>query len=445
MARTETLIPTADAGWQTIWQLSWPLLLSMGVSAGILLVDAWMAGWFGSAAQAAVAMAGQIAFLYIATTAVITIGVTALASRAIGAQDWVLARHTAGQAIWLALGISTCLGLPLYLAGPWLLGLLGIGGEVRLLAGQYLYVAMGGVPALAAWGVTAALLRAQGDSRSQLHAGILQAGAIIALEGLAVQRGWGVSGLAMANTIGDWILVVYGWNRLLASPLGDGIRGWPRPDRSLLTRIVRIGLPAGVQSLFRSAAGIVFAGAVAHAPQSTAVLAALNVGGRIESLAFLPAFALGLAASTLVGQSLGAQLPDMAWQHARRILKAALLLCLPICAVFLLAGSALAGWFSADPAVITHAASYLWWMGLTEPLLIASIVGTSVLQGAGDTRFPLMITIFSLYVFRLPLAYWLVPMYGANGAWMAMAVSMVVQGLLIMVRVRQGQWTRVRV
>jgi putative MATE family efflux protein len=445
MARTERLIVAADAGWQRIWYLSWPLLLHMGVNAGILLMDSWMAGWLGSAAQAAVSLAGQVTFLYGATTAVITIGVTALAARAIGAADWELAHRTAGQAIWLAIGIAGCFGLPLYLAGPWLLGCLGVGADVHSLARAYLQVAMGGMPALAAWGVTAALLRAQGDSQAQLRGGLLQAVAIGLLEWLAVRRGWGVSGLALANTIGDWLLVAYGWKRLLAGPLGDGLRRWPRPDWTTLSRILHIGLPAGVQGLFRSSAGIAFSGAVAQAPQNTAVLASLTIGMRVESLAFLPAFALGLAASTLVGQSLGAQQPELAWQHARRIMAMALLLCLPVCAAFVMAGPALAGWFSGDPAVIAHAAGYLWWVGLAEPLLITGIVGNSILQGAGETRFPLVTTILSLYVFRLPLAYWLVPQYGATGAWLAMAASMVVQGMLIAARVRQGQWTRTRV
>lgn len=440
-----TSIPAADAGWPTIWRLSWPLLLNMGVTAAIMLVETWMAGWIGSAAQAAVSLAGRIGFLYVGTTTIVTIGVTAVASRAIGAQDPDEARHTAGQALWLAVAIAAAFGLPLYLGGSGLLGWTSVTADVRPLVGAYLHVAVLGVPALAAWAVTAALLRAQGDSTSQLRAGLLQAGAIVGLEWLAVRRGWGVTGLAVANAVGDWLLVAYGWRCLLAGPLGDGLRRWPRPDRPMLARIARIGLPAGLQGLLRNAAGLAYMGAVAHAADSTVALAGLSVGTGIESLAFLPALALGMAAATLVGQSLGAQRPDLAQQHARRIVGAALLLCLPVCGAFLLAGRSLAGLFSHDPAVIGHAASYLWWMGVTEPLLVAGIVGTNVLQGAGDTRFPLVSTVFSLYVFRLPLAYWLVPRLGADGAWMAMGASMIVQGLVIGARLRLGRWTAVRV
>lgn len=437
--------PATDAGWTTIWRLAWPLLLNMGVTSLIMLVDTWMAGWMGSAAQAAVALAGRIGFLYVGTTMIVTIGVTAVASRAIGAQDLDEARHTAGQALWLAVAIAAGFGLPLYLGGTGLLGWSSVTPEVRPLVGQYLHVALLGVPALAAWGVTAALLRAQGNSQAQMRAGLLQAGAIAALEWLAVHRGWGVAGLALANVVGDWLLVAYAWRCLLAGPLGDGIRRWPRPDRAMLRRIAGIGLPAGIQGLLRNAAGLAYMGAVAHAADSTAALAGLSVGTGIEGLAFLPALALGMAASTLVGQSLGAQRPDLAWQHARRITLAAVVASLPICLAFLFAGPALAGWFSNDGAVIAHASSYLWWMGVTEPLLVAAIVGTSVLQGAGDTRFPLFSTVFSLYVFRVPLAYWLVPRIGAEGAWMAMAASMTVQGLIISGRVRRRRWMTIRV
>lgn len=434
-----------DDSWTAIWRLAWPLLLSMGVGSASLLIDSWMAGWIGPTAQAAVALAGQVAFLYIATTSVVTIGVTALVSRAVGAQDFALAAAAAGQALWLALGVAVGLGLPLYLCGPLLLAGLGIGPDVLPLVREYLHVSIGAMPALAAWGITAALLRSMGDSRSQLVATALSTTAIVAIEGYAVHAGWGVSGLALGPTIGDWLAVAYGWWRLRQSPLGPGLRRWPPLHRDLLGRIARVGIPAGVQGLLRSAASLVFSSAVARAPASTAALASLTIGMRVESLSFLPAFALGLAASTLVGQSLGAQRPEQARRQAWRVVGAAVVLCLPITMAFIFAGGPLARCFSSDPQVIAYAGDYLWWMGLAEPMLVMGIVCTNVLQGAGATRFPLLVTICSLYVFRLPLAFFLVPRMGATGAWIAMAASMLVNGGLVTVRVWQGHWVKTRV
>ncbi|MBC7541822.1 MAG: MATE family efflux transporter [Candidatus Sericytochromatia bacterium] len=445
MERSAPLATPLDDSWQAIWRLSWPLLLSMSVGAASLLIDSWMAGWIGSTAQAAVSLAGQVAFLYIATTSVVTIGVTALVARAVGAQDWPLARSVAGQAMWLAMAVAVLLGLPLYVFGPHLLAGLGIGPEVLVMVRQYLHVSIAAVPALAAWGITAALLRSLGDSRSQLVASALSAVAIVSIEGYAVHAGWGVPGLALGATVGDWLAVGYGWWRLLKGPLGDGLRRWPPLIPEVLGRIGRVGLPAGVQGLLRSGASLVFSSAVARAPSSTAVLASLTIGMRVESLSFLPAFALGMAAATLVGHSLGAHRPDQAKRQAWRVMGAALVLCLPISLIFVFAGHWLAMRFSTDPAVITHATHYLWWMGLTEPMLVAAIIGTQVLQGAGATRYPLLVTICSLYLFRLPLAYALVPIYGATGAWMAMAASMVINGVMVTTRVWQGSWVKTAV
>ena len=444
MSSAVTLAPFDDS-WDAIWRLSWPLLLSMGLNAVELLIDSWMAGWIGSQAQAAVAMAGQITFLYVSVTAVVTVGVTALAARAVGGQDWLLAKGVAGQALWLAAAISLCFGIPLYLAGPWLLGQLGLPPAVLAASGQYLHVGIVSVPAIALWGMSMALLRSLGDSATQLRAAILNLLAVALVEGAAVHAGWGIPGLALGLSIGDWLSLAYVWRCLRRSPLGEGVRRLPKLDLPTLRRIARIGLPAGIQGLLRNGGSIAFSSALTRAPDSTAALASLTIGMRVESLAYLPAFALGLAASTLVGQSLGAGRPAQARRQTARVIGAAVLLSLPLCLAFLVAGRVMATWFSQDGAVIANAGRYLWWMGVSEPLLVMAIVGTNALQGAGETRYPLYVTLCSLYLLRLPLAFYLVPRHGASGAWMAMAASMVLNGLLITARIWQGGWVRTRI
>jgi Na+-driven multidrug efflux pump len=161
----------------------------------------------------------------------------------------------------------------------------------------------------------------------------------------------------------------------------------------------------------------------------------------------MPGVAYGRAATTLVGQSLGAGRPDRAERSGWLCTWQAMAVIVAMSVLFYVLAPTIAGWFSTDPQVIELSTSYLRVNALGEPFLAFTIVLGSALQGAGDTRFNALVSVLTMWLLRLPATYWLcLPMgYGAVAAWWTMAGSTALQGLLIAAWYRAGRWKSVEV
>ena len=161
----------------------------------------------------------------------------------------------------------------------------------------------------------------------------------------------------------------------------------------------------------------------------------------------MPAVAYGRAASTLVGQNLGARRPDRAERSGWLCTWQAMGIIILLSACFYLLAGTISGWFSTDERVVGLAASYLRVNAITEPFLAFSIVLGGALQGAGDTRFQAVVSVITMWLLRLPLTWWfcLRMGQGAVAAWWIMAVTTALQGLLIAAWWRRGGWKRVEV
>jgi Na+-driven multidrug efflux pump len=181
--------------------------------------------------------------------------------------------------------------------------------------------------------------------------------------------------------------------------------------------------------------------------ESITALASITNGLRIEAIIFMPAFAMNMTASVLVGQNLGAGKPQRAARLGWKIAFVAMItLSLLSCAIFM-GAEFFASLLARDPAVLTETARYLRVNMFSEPFMAVSLVLGGALQGAGDTRGNMWVIIFCMWVIRLPLAFVLaIPFgFGALGVWMAMVVSMMFQGLLMAVRFYRGRWKTVKI
>jgi Na+-driven multidrug efflux pump len=176
-------------------------------------------------------------------------------------------------------------------------------------------------------------------------------------------------------------------------------------------------------------------------------LASLTNGLRIEAIIFLPAFALNMAASVLVGQNLGAKNPDRAASVGWKVawVGVCLLSAISLC-IFIWAGY-FASFLTKDPAVLAETTLYLRITMFSEPFMALSLILGGGLQGAGDTRGSMWVIVIGMWFVRLPLAILLALIlgYGAVGVWVAMITSMTVQGLLMARRFYQGRWKHLRV
>jgi Na+-driven multidrug efflux pump len=170
-------------------------------------------------------------------------------------------------------------------------------------------------------------------------------------------------------------------------------------------------------------------------------------GFRIEAVIFLPAFALNMAASVLMGQNLGAANPDRAEELGWKIGKTAVALMSLMALVMFILAEQIASVFTSNPDVLAETVRYLRFNLVSEPFMALSVVLGGGLQGAGDTRGTMWVVVTAMWLIRLPLAYVLaIPLgYGATGVWVAMLISMVIQGAMMAARFRSGKWKNIRV
>jgi putative MATE family efflux protein len=233
---------------------------------------------------------------------------------------------------------------------------------------------------------------------------------------------------------------------LLKGRAGIQLRlGGLRPDRDLIGRILHVGLPTGMEQILFRTGQMVYARMLAEL--GTVAYAANQVAMNTMSISFMPGFGFALAATTLVGQGLGARDPDGAQQRAYTSYRLGASLMMVMGLAIALFPEQLIGFFTNDAGVIATGSLPLRLVGLVQPLLAAAMVFAGGLRGAGDTRYPMVITGASIWGLRVPLAYLLALVlgWGLVGAWIAMALDFSLRGTLNFLRFRNGGWKTVKV
>jgi putative MATE family efflux protein len=212
--------------------------------------------------------------------------------------------------------------------------------------------------------------------------------------------------------------------------------------------MLSISWPAALLQIAWNAGSIVLYNVLSRlGDASITALAAITNGFRIEGVIFLPAFALNMAASVLIGQNLGAGNPQRAEKVGWKIGMTGVVLMSSMALVIFILAERIAAAFTDNPAVLAETVRYLRFNMLSEPFMALSVVLGGGLQGAGDTRGTMWVVGTAMWLIRLPLAYIFALMlgYGATGVWIAMVVSMVIQGVLMAKRFHGGKWKEVRV
>ncbi len=449
-----------------VWQLAWPAVLLNGIQTLNSVIDAYFIGHLERAALTAHGAALNIVFLLFSLGLTVSVASTALVSRFYGAKEPGSLREANRQCVRLAHYVGIGMGLlgvvAAYFAGRFLVP----EGDARaaLLFRDFLLAWAPGIVANTLVNTLAGSLRGTGDTRSPLVISGIQIGLHMILnifliypehrlnwmgqEFVVPAAGWGLTGAGAAISISAFIsaALYLGWVR--KSVLGPS---WSAklPDPEWAKRILNIAIPSALQAVLRVASFTVFTMFLRGTPNGGDALGALRVGIAIESVLFMPAFGFSVAAGALVGQNLGANQPQRAaklgWMAAHMgglligLLSIPLYLGAPNIAEFLTGGD--------KPGMAAEAASYIRILIVTEILFGYAMVLIGALQGAGDTKRAMWISIWSLWLVRVPLAYVLaVPMgLGATGCWIALSASQAVQGLLAMSAFKQGKWMLTKV
>ena len=256
--------------------------------------------------------------------------------------------------------------------------------------------------------------------------------------------GIGVAGAALGTVVSEivtTILMMY--FVCLRSPVLRLEKGVPwRLERKCMTTTIRLAIPIALERVTTSLAQI--AGTRIVAPLGTTAVAANALAVTAEGFCYMPGYGMAAAATTLVGQSIGAERRDQAKRFAWLSVGLGVSVMTGTGVLMYIAAPWIFSMLTPDAAVQTLGAAVLRIEAFAEPLFAASIVAAGALRGAGDTLIPSIIELGSMWGVRITLALLLVGPLGLHGVWIAMCVELCVRGLLFLLRMLRGRWQEMR-
>ena len=434
-----------------IVRLAAPMLVGAILQNIQSLIDLFWVGRLGPSSVAAVAMSGTILMVLFPMLMGLSTGTVALVARAVGGRHTDEASEAAGQSLMLALVLGTISGALGWFYTDKLFSVLGAGADVIGDGKGYLQISLLGSFTVFILFIGNAALQGSGDTLSPMIVMGISNLLNIVLDplfifGLGPFPAMGVRGAAIATVIAQAIaalvslFILFSGRSHLHVRLHHGI-----PDPVLSWRILRIGLPGSGQMVSRSLMSAVMMRIVASC--GTAAVAAYGIGMRFHMILLMPAFALGGAAATMVGQNLGAGKPERA-RHAAWVATAldAAVMVLAAVVIFPLA-PALIGVFNDHADVVAIGAHYL---RVVSPFYLFAALGIVLgraLNGAGDSMGPMLITVVTLWGLQVPLAVYFSRLWqpATEGIWWAMVVAFVVQGVLTTLWFETGRWMKKKV
>ncbi len=426
--------------------LAIPMMLEMAMESIFAVVDIAFVSRLGTDAVAAVGLTEAVITVLYAVAIGLGTGATAMVSRRIGARDPDAAARVTGQAIWLGAGLSVVIAVPGVAFAPDLLLLMGANPSVIETGSGYTAVLLGGSASILYLFLLNAAFRGAGDAAIALRSLWLANGINIVLDpcfifGLGPFPEMGVTGAAVATTIGRGTGVVYQlWYLLNGRGRLDFRISHLRISPPLTRRMLIISAGGIGQFLIATASWIGVIRIIAM--YGSAAIAAYTIALRMLEFAFLPAWGLGNAAATLVGQNLGAGRPDRAEQSAWRAARYNVIFLTAVGVVVLVLAPQIAGLFTHDPDVMRYATNCLRIMGLGYPMYALGMVMVQSLNGAGDTASPSILNLICFWIIQIPLAYWLATSagLGPNGAYAAIVIAESTLTVLSVFVFRAGRW-----
>lgn len=419
---------------RAILHLGAPAALAALLQAGFLVVDTFWLGRVGAVAIAAASTAGFVMWLAQTLGEGAANGSGAVLANAVGADDETGAGRSAaaGQAlaVWGSAVVSS-----LGLAGAnAVFVFMGTAGDVSAAGIRYLWVILLGMPAYFIFSWLSAAFRATGDARTPLNLLAIAAAVNLVVDpvlifGLGPVPALGVTGAALATVAAWFISAAWGWVLLGRMGLRPLVRDLLRPPRREVWLALKVGVPLGFEGAFFSVIYIFLTKVTTDF--GTPAVAALGVGHKLELLNYFVCAGMGAAATTLVGQNLGAGNPMRA---ARATWRTLFLTCLPVGAVTLVLvmfpGQAVAV-FNADPEVVSAGTTYVLFACLSQLFMAVEVVCVSAFAGAQWTAIPAAVEM-GLTAARVPVAMILVGFgFGVEGVWIAIAGSTVLKGTLL--------------
>ena len=426
--------------------LAIPMMLEMAMEAIFAVVDIAFVSRLGTEAVAAVGITEALITVLYAVAIGLSMSVTAMVSRRIGAKDANGAAQVTGQAIWIGGVIAIVTGVLGIIYAEDLLRMMGATEEVIATGSGFTAILLGGSASIVYLFMLNAAFRGAGDAPVALRSLALANALNIVLDpclifGIGPFPELGVTGAAVATTIGRGIGVLY-LVYCLFSPRGRltlALRHL-RIIPELVRRMLRISLGGVAQFLIATSSWIIMMRVVAH--YGSAPVAAYTIALRLIEFALLPAWGLGNAGATLVGQNLGAGKPERAAQSAWRATTYNAIFMTVMGVIFIVLAPDIVSWFSSAPEVLRYGTSCLQIMGVGYPMYAVGMILVQALNGAGDTRTPSVLNFICFWLVQIPLAYYLsgTVAFGPNGVFMTIVISETLLTILAVAVFRAGKW-----
>jgi putative MATE family efflux protein len=439
----------------SVIRLAWPVVVQQVSFSMVQLVDTALVGHLGEDALAGVRLAGQLFWFSQAGVIAVGVGATAIVARTIGAGEGERASRVLQTSFVLALCWGIAMALMMWLLGESWLSLMGTEPEAKAAGTDFLRAAAIGMPFLSILFAGNAAQQGAGDTRSPMVLGlivnvvnVIVAYSLINGTGPAPELKVTGSGLGFSVSAIVGCICVLG---ILSS--GKRILSWsPSEARSfdgaIARRLMSVGIPAGFEQLQFNVAFMIYTAVIVSL--GTTALAAHGVTLAIQSLTFNVGFALSIATSALVGQSLGAKRPDLAERAAYLTMLYSVAFMSVLALILMAFGGQITNVFvggeDADK-VVDIGQDLLFIFALAMPALGVSLTLGGALRGAGDTRAVLYIMAGTTWIVRLIPAYLLAITFGLGvpGAWLAAILDINTRALLMWLRFRRGKWKHLKV
>jgi putative MATE family efflux protein len=428
-----------------VWQLAWPAVLTNLLQSTVGLVDIKVVGTLGAPAVAAATAGHRLFFVLQAVLMAVSAGTTALVARAYGAGDEDEAARVVSNSLVLACAIALVMGAAGELAAEPFATMFGLTGAPHALAITYIRWISGFTPVFAVGFVIGTGLRAAGDTRTPLLIGAISNVANIFFLYLLVYGGFGfpkigIAGAALAGGLAftvSAVVALWLWrsDRMLIRPVHGGPLLGERTRR-----LFEIGYPAALEQLVVQSGFIAFTFIIARF-FGTPALAAYGIGVQILSLSFVVGFGFSIAASTLVGQHLGAGEPERAAHSGWRAMALAIGSLSVLSVLITSLARPIAEAMIGDPEVVRLTVAFIYTLGAAQPLMAIEFALGGALRGAGDTRFPLLTTFTGLIVGRVLIASlftW--QHYPVEWIYGALLADYVLKAILLITRFRSNRW-----
>ena len=427
-----------------IVQLSIPSILAQISATVMFFIDASMVGHLGAKASAAIGLVESTTWLLGGLASAANMGFSVQVAHFIGANDFEAARRVLRQSLvccflWSLMLSLTCLAIHEHL--PYWLG-----GTEEIARDASLYFMIVGVSGIffQMEGLAGSMLKCSGNMKIPSALNILMCCMDVVFNYFFIYiLNLGVAGAALGTGLAELVTAILMLHFLLRRSDMLRLSGHPgsfAPKGDTLRTAFKIGAPMGLQHLLTGGAYVV--GTLIVAPLGTIAIAANSLAVTVESLCYMPGYGIAEAATTLVGQGIGAGQRILTRSMAHMSVGLGIGVMTVMGILMWVFAPELMTIMSPVEDIIAEGTAILRIEAWAEPMFAASIVANGVFIGAGDTLKPAAMNLASMWGVRLTLAWWLSQTYGLQGVWMAMAIELIFRGIIFLTRLLTGNWNK---